>query len=56
MMFTLEAVQKFHNWTHASLTLLLDHLSTMPFGDYVKELPDFGAPYVARTDHSYFQL
>src|ERR1700761_8332021 len=44
MMFTLEAVQKFHNWTHASLTLLLDHLSTMPFGDYVKELPDFGAP------------
>jgi uncharacterized damage-inducible protein DinB len=41
-MFTLEGVRKFHDWTHASLTLLLDHLSTMPTGDYVKELPNFG--------------
>ena len=30
---------KFHGWTHASLTLLLDHLSVP--GNYVKDLPDF---------------
>lgn len=41
-MFTLEGVRKFHGWTHASLTLLLDHLSTMPTSDYVKELSNFG--------------
>jgi uncharacterized damage-inducible protein DinB len=41
-MFTLEGVRKFHGWTHASLTLLLDHLSTIPASDYVKELPNFG--------------
>jgi uncharacterized damage-inducible protein DinB len=40
--FTLEGVRKFHGWTHASLTLLLDHLSTVPTNDYVKDLPDFG--------------
>ncbi|SPE21690.1 hypothetical protein SBA5_320064 [Candidatus Sulfotelmatomonas gaucii] len=41
-MFTLDGVQKFHSWTHASLNLLLDHLSTLPTSDYVKELPSFG--------------
>ena len=41
-MFTLEGVRKFHGWTHASLTLLLDHLATIPASDYVKELPQFG--------------
>jgi uncharacterized damage-inducible protein DinB len=41
-MFTLDGVRKFHGWTHASLTLLLDHLSTMPLGDFGKELPNFG--------------
>jgi uncharacterized damage-inducible protein DinB len=40
--FTLDGVRKFHGWTHASLDLLLDHLSTIPASDYEKELPSFG--------------
>ena len=40
--FTLDGVQKFHSWTHASLNLLLDHLSTIPPSDYLRELPGFG--------------
>jgi len=40
--FTLDGVRKFHGWTHASLNLLLDHLSTINAGDYEKELPGFG--------------
>lgn len=43
-MFTLDGIRKFHSWTHASLTLLLDHLSTLPSGDFGKELPNFGFP------------
>ena len=43
-MFTVDGVQKFHSWTHASLGLLLDHLSTIHTGAYVKELPGFGFP------------
>ena len=43
-MFTLDGVQKFHSWTHASLNLLLDHLSTIPPTEYGKELPSFGFP------------
>ena len=41
-MFTLDSVRKFHCWTHASLKLVLDHLSTIPTTDYVRELPGFG--------------
>jgi uncharacterized damage-inducible protein DinB len=41
-LFTLAGIRKFHDWTHASLTLLLDHLSTIPAGDYAKEVPGFG--------------
>ncbi len=41
-MFTLDAVRKFHAWTHASLNLVLDHLSAMPANDYVRELSGFG--------------
>ena len=41
-MFTLDSVRKFHCWTHASLNLVLDHLSTIPTTDYVRELPGFG--------------
>ena len=44
MVFTLEGIRKFHSWTHASLTLILDHLSTMPPADYGKEIPNFGFP------------
>ncbi|HLY42415.1 MAG TPA: DinB family protein [Terracidiphilus sp.] len=43
-MFTLKGVSKFHSWTHSSLSLLLDHLSTIRPIDYVKELPSFGFP------------
>jgi uncharacterized damage-inducible protein DinB len=41
-MFTLDGIRKFHRWTHASLTLVLDHLSTIPADVYAKELPGFG--------------
>jgi uncharacterized damage-inducible protein DinB len=40
--FTLDGVRKFHGWTHASLNLVLDHLSTIPTSDYGKKLPNFG--------------
>ena len=42
--FTLEGIQKLHSWTHASLNLLLDHLSTIPSSGYLRELPNFGFP------------
>jgi uncharacterized damage-inducible protein DinB len=42
--FTLDGIRKLHTWTHASLTLVLDHLSTMPADDYAKELSGFGFP------------
>lgn len=47
-MFTIDGIRKFHAWTHASLTLLLDHLSTIPALDYEKELPGFGVPSLRR--------
>jgi len=40
--FTLDGIRKFHSWTHACLNLLLEHVSTIPVGDYGKELPNFG--------------
>jgi uncharacterized damage-inducible protein DinB len=43
-MFTLDGVGKFHEWTHASLALLLDHLSAISPTDYAKALPAFGFP------------
>jgi len=41
-MFTLDGIRKFHRWTHASLTLVLDHLSTISADAYAKDLPSFG--------------
>ena len=41
-MFTLDGIRKFHAWTHASLTLVLDHLSTLPSSDYVSEVAGYG--------------
>lgn len=41
-MYTLDGVRKFHGWTHASLSLVLDHLSTIPSSDYGEEVPGFG--------------
>ncbi len=43
-MFTLDGVRKFHSWTHASLGLLLNHLSAISPEDYVRVLPAFGFP------------
>ena len=43
-MFTLGGIRRFHGWTHASFSLLLDHLSTIPATDYAKVLPAFGFP------------
>lgn len=45
-MFTLDGIRKFHAWTHASLTLLFDHLASLPAADYAKELPGFGYPSI----------
>jgi uncharacterized damage-inducible protein DinB len=42
--FTLDGVRKFHDWTHASLNLVLDHLSTISANDYARELSGFGFP------------
>jgi uncharacterized damage-inducible protein DinB len=42
--FTVDGVRKFHGWTHASLNLVLDHLSTLPASDYARELSGFGFP------------
>ena len=43
-MFTAIGMRKLHSWTHSSLTLVLDHLATIPEGDYAKEVSDFGFP------------
>lgn len=45
-MFTPAGIRQFHAWTHASLTLLLDHLSTIPAAAYAKEVPGFGFPTI----------
>ena len=45
-MFRLPGVRKFYDWTHASLTPLLNHLSTIPATEYAKEVPGFGFPTV----------
>jgi uncharacterized damage-inducible protein DinB len=42
--FTVDGLRKFHGWTHASLNLVLDHLSSIPTNDYVRELSGFGFP------------
>jgi uncharacterized damage-inducible protein DinB len=41
-MFTVDGIRKLHGWTHASLAILLDHLSTIPSDVYAKELHSFG--------------
>jgi uncharacterized damage-inducible protein DinB len=41
-MFTVDGIRKFHSWTHASLSLLFDHLADLSASDYKKELPGFG--------------
>ena len=43
-MFTIDGIRKFHGWTHACLSLLLDHLSSISATDYGKVLPAVGFP------------
>ena len=43
-MFTVDGIRRFHGWTHACLNLVLDHLSTIPADDDVREVPGFGFP------------
>lgn len=47
-MFTVDGIREFHRWTHASITVLLDHLSTIPTNEYAQELPNFGIPTLRR--------
>jgi uncharacterized damage-inducible protein DinB len=42
--FTLSGIRKLHSWTHSSLSLVLDHLSTLPKDDYAQKLTGFGFP------------
>jgi uncharacterized damage-inducible protein DinB len=41
-MFTIDGIRKLHGWTHGSLNLVLNHLSTIPADDYVKQVSGFG--------------
>lgn len=43
-MFTVDGIRKFHSWTHACITRVLDHVSTIPASAYTKETPGFGFP------------
>lgn len=44
LVFTVDGIRKFHSWAHGCLTLVLDHLSTIPASDYEREVPGFGFP------------
>jgi uncharacterized damage-inducible protein DinB len=44
LVFTVDGIRKFHSWTHSCLTLVLEHLSTIPVSDYAREVPGFGFP------------
>src|SRR5258708_17565325 len=44
LLFTVIGMRKVHSWTHSSLTLVLDHLATIPEGDYAKDVLGFGFP------------
>ena len=41
-MFTVDGIRKLHGWTHASLSLTLDHLSTIPDSEQGKVVAGFG--------------
>lgn len=43
-MFTVDGTRQFHSWTHACLTRVLDHVSTIPASAYTKETLGFGSP------------
>lgn len=42
-MFTVDGIRKLHHWTHASISLLLEHLSTLPPESYTRTLTSFGS-------------
>ena len=37
-----DGIRQLHEWAHASISLVLDHLSTFSAAGYQKELPGFG--------------
>jgi len=39
-MFTVDGIRTFRRWTHTSLSVLLDHLSTIPPDSYAQPAPD----------------
>lgn len=41
-MFTVDGIRKLHGWTHASLSLVLGHVSTIPKSEYGKIVAGFG--------------
>jgi uncharacterized damage-inducible protein DinB len=41
-MFTLDGIRKFHDWTHSSLSRMLDHIATLPEDTYHTKLEGFG--------------
>jgi uncharacterized damage-inducible protein DinB len=43
-MFTLDGIRQFQTWTHQSISLLLDHLATLPAADYTQDVAGFGYP------------
>ncbi|HTB97556.1 MAG TPA: DinB family protein [Terracidiphilus sp.] len=43
-MFTIAGIRQLHRWTHSSLGLVLDHLASLPAGDYTREVAGFGFP------------
>jgi uncharacterized damage-inducible protein DinB len=42
--FTVSGIRTLHSWTHECLTLVLNHLATVPETDFVKGVPGFGFP------------
>jgi uncharacterized damage-inducible protein DinB len=43
-MFSVDGVRTLHGWTHASLDVVLAHLSKLPQDEYVREVSGFGFP------------
>ena len=43
-MFTVTGIRQLHRWTHASLTVVLDHLETLPAEEYSRPVTGFGFP------------
>jgi uncharacterized damage-inducible protein DinB len=42
MLFTVAGIKNFHDWTHATLSILLKHLEGLPTAEYTKTMEGFG--------------